>query len=239
MDTMLIKAKFTGKSISLSPDMLDYVKSKGHKKIALYASVQFTHLLEPILKQLESIGVDVISSKPCRANEKYQMLGCVSYKAALRLEEDPDAFLYIGDGNFHPRALVLAQKDEESFKEIIRYDPVADKVSIMGLEECEPILKKYKGNLTKVLASKCIGVVISVKPGQEQFKVAKKLKDAYPDKEFYFFATETLDPRNLEDFNFVEAWVNTACPRIGFDDAAEMRVSMCNITDVLALSSKR
>ncbi|MBN2141810.1 diphthamide synthesis protein [Candidatus Woesearchaeota archaeon] len=238
MDAMMIEARYSGKSISLSPKVIEHIKTKGYKKVALYASVQFTQVLEEVIKQVESLGAEVISSKPMRTSERYQLLGCISYKSALRLEEEPDAFLYIGDGAFHPRALVLAQKDEESFKEIIRYDPITGSMSIMGREDCDKIFKKYQASLAKILMSKEIGVIITLKPGQQQFKVSRKLRELFPDKNFYFFATEQLDMSQAEDFNFIEAWINTACPRIGFDDAAEMNVAMANLTDVLKLSTQ-
>src|SRR5262245_28006152 len=139
MDHMLIDAKFEGKNIRLNEETLDHLKNKGYKVVALYAAVQFTHLLVPDIKQIEDLVIKVISSKPARTNEQYQLLGCITYKEALRLTEEPDAFLYVGDGVFHPRALVLAQREEEHFKEIIRYDPVADKLILMGKEDCEMI----------------------------------------------------------------------------------------------------
>ena len=54
--------------------------------------------------------------------------------------------------------------------------------------------------------------LISTKPGQSYFKHALKLKEKYPDKKFFFIVHETLDFASLEDFPFVQVWVNTACP---------------------------
>ena len=55
----------------------------------------------------------------------------------------------------------------------------------------------------------------------------------YPDKKVYYFAENTLDYTHMEDFNFIQVWVNSACPRVGFDDIVNMPVSMINITDAL------
>lgn len=235
---MLIDAKFEGKSIRLNEETLQHIKKNNYKVIALYAAVQFTHLLEPIIKQLENINVKIISSKPARTNEKFQLLGCITYKEALRLEEEPEAFLYVGDGVFHPRALVLAQREEEHFKEILRYDPVADKLILMGKDDCELIFKKYNASLAKFLMAENVGVLITIKPGQQQFRVSKKLKEVFPDKNIYFFAEDTIDYTHLEDFNFIQSWVNSACPRIGFDDAVNLPIGMINITDAIRLAKK-
>jgi diphthamide biosynthesis enzyme Dph1/Dph2-like protein len=239
MDHMLIDAKFEGKNIKLNQDTLEHLKKKNYKVIALYAAVQFTHLLEPVIKQLEDLQIKVVSSKPARTNEKYQLLGCITYKEALRLDVEPDAFLYVGDGVFHPRALVLAQREEEHFKEIMRYDPVQDKLILMGKDDCELIFRKYNASLTKFLMAKNVGVLITIKPGQQQFRVSKKLKEVFPDKNIYFFAEDTIDYTHLEDFNFIESWVNSACPRIGFDDAVNLDHNMVNITDTIRLAQKK
>jgi 2-(3-amino-3-carboxypropyl)histidine synthase len=238
MDHMLIEAKYKGKEILLDNEVLAHIKKKGYKRIALYASVQFTHLLNLAIKQLESLEVEVISSKPARANEKYQLLGCATYKEALRLEKEPDAYIYIGDGSFHPKALVLAQREEKKFKEIIIFDPIANRMKLVQKEDCEQIFRKYQGSLTKFLMADRVGVLISVKPGQQQLSISKKLRKLFPDKKIYLFANSTIDYSHLEDFNFIQAWVNSACPRIGFDDAANLPLAMVNITDAIRLAKK-
>jgi 2-(3-amino-3-carboxypropyl)histidine synthase len=239
MDHMLIDAKYNGKEILLGKGILDHIKKKKYGTIALYASVQFTHLLDLAIRQLESNDITVISSKPARADEMCQLLGCATYKEALRLDKMPDAFLYIGDGMFHPRALVLAQKDEKRFREIIVHDPISNRMKLIGKEDCEQIFRKYHGALTKFLMSERIGVIISVKPGQQQVSISKKMRELFPDKKIYLFADSTIDYSHLEDFNFIQAWVNSACPRIGFDDAANLPLSMINITDAISMAKKR
>ena len=57
---------------------------------------------------------------------------------------------------------------------------------------------------------------------------ALQLKNATPDKKFYIFAYDTLDIPSLENFPFVQCWVNTACPRI-----ADEKSFMVNIGDLL------
>jgi 2-(3-amino-3-carboxypropyl)histidine synthase len=37
---------------------------------------------------------------------------------------------------------------------------------------------------------------------------------------------DTLSPENLQYFRHLDAWVNTACPRIATDDAAKYPVPM-------------
>ena len=69
---------------------------------------------------------------------------------------------------------------------------------------------------------KNIGILITVKPGQQHFNPGLKLEDKYKDKRFYYFVDNDLNFSSLENFSFIEFWINTACPRIGFDDAVNL-----------------
>jgi 2-(3-amino-3-carboxypropyl)histidine synthase len=92
---------------------------------------------------------------------------------------------------------------------------------------------RRKGSLVKFHSSNNIGVVITTKPGQMQLKHSFKLEDKYPDKKFYFFVDDTLSFNQLENFPFIDVWVNTACPRIGLDDVEKFRKGVVNLSDVL------
>tara|TARA_Y100000034_G_scaffold20402_1_gene23283 strand:- start:1002 stop:1730 length:729 start_codon:yes stop_codon:yes gene_type:complete len=228
MDHLLINAEYK-EDVELSDETLNYLKK--YKTIALYAAIQFSNKLDKILSQLKNFNV--ITSQPERTNSQYQILGCdLSYKN-LKLETRPDAFLYIGDGVFHPRALALAQKEEQEFKEIIRYDPITKQHSILDLTNIDKILKTYKGALLKFLHSENIGVLITLKPGQQQFTPSQQLKELYPNKNFYYFVDNNISFDQFENFPFIESWINTACPRIGFDDAANSEFSIINLTEAL------
>jgi diphthamide biosynthesis enzyme Dph1/Dph2-like protein len=87
-------------------------------------------------------------------------------------------------------------------------------VKIVSTKDLFKVKQKLKGKLLKYLNAKNIGVLISTKPGQFYLNLAKKLKK----ENIYFFVDNTFDFKHLEDYNFIDAWVNTACPRIGQDD---------------------
>ena len=85
----------------------------------------------------------------------------------------------------------------------------------------------------KFKSAKVIGVYVTTKPGQQQLKKAKELEEKYPDKNFYYFVSDNLNIGEMENFPFVEMWINTACPRIGFDDSPDMPKSLINLMDAL------
>ena len=66
----------------------------------------------------------------------------------------------------------------------------------------------------KFLSSKNIGILVSIKPGQYNLKKAFALKKKLRDKKCYIFLSDNIGAEQLENFPFIECWVNTACPRI-------------------------
>ncbi len=228
MDFMLLNAKYKDE-ISLDKKALDLCKK--FSKIALFSSVQFSKSLKPVIKVLEENKIKVLSSKPVRTNEHFQLLGCDVFKGNLNLNEEPDAYLYVGDGTFHPSALLLIQKDDTDYKPIIVFNPIQKKVSVIKLSDFSRMLKKYKASLMNFLTAKNIGVLISIKPGQQQLKESLKLRKKLKEKNIYFFADNNFDYSEFENFNFIDVWVNSACPRIGFDDAMNLNVAMINLND--------
>jgi diphthamide biosynthesis enzyme Dph1/Dph2-like protein len=203
-------------------------KCKEYNSIALYASVQFTGKLNKLIVQLKKQNINVIISKPDRATEKSQILGCDVFYKNLNLSKEPDAFLYVGDGNFHPNALVFAQKDNVSFKPIICFNPINKELKIIDSYD----FKMYRGALMKFLTSENIGVFVSTKQGQQQYLQCKQLEKIYSvktGKNFYYFISDSFNKNELENFCFIDCWVNSACPRISYDDIQ----SMVSINDAL------
>jgi len=190
--------------------------------------------LERVKEQLKEHNIELITSRADRTHVKGQLLGCDNYHDSFNKDlSGIDCYLYVGDGKFHPLALVYAQKDGEKMKEVIVNDPVTGKMHLMTIEDITTILKKYKGSLIKFLTADTVGLLITIKPGQEHLKPAMAFEKKYPNKKFYFFVDNVVSFDNLEDFNFIDVWVNTTCPRVGFDDQEKFRKGVVNINDAL------
>ncbi len=234
MDILFLDAPYTGK-VELCKGTLKYLQQKNFRTAALYASVQFCNQLTTVREQLAAAGITVITSTAERTHVTGQLLGCNSYHQSLNLkpamEKKIDCFLYVGDGRFHPLALAYAQKDLSEIKEIVCDDPLRHQMKIVGLKDIRSILLKYKASLLRFLASSKVGIIITIKPGQEQLQPSFALEKKYPEKKFYYFLDNTISFDQLENFNFIEVWVNTACPRIGFDDQEKFRKGVINLTD--------
>ncbi len=192
------KSSFDCKQINLKA-----LEKSEFKKFGLISSIQFVDELEKVKKFLEKNGYECIIGG--------QILGCRVEKA-YKIKNKIDAFLYIGDGLFHPSALYRIQKP------IFLYD---------GTELKEP--KKNRAALLKFLHGENIGIIVSTKHGQSFMSWAEKLKEMFPAKKYYIFLCDTLDYNQMQNFNFIDAWVNTACNRIADD------ITAVNYEDIVLL----
>lgn len=197
--------------------------SKLPERLCLATTVQFLDSIDGIKNQLEKSGRKVSYFHGKKTKYRGQVLGC----EILKGNSQNDDFLYIGDGKFHPIALKL-----KSEKEVYIYNPFKKKVEKLETNEIEKIKKKYLGALAKFYASEKIGILVSTKSGQSQMKKALEFKKNLGDKECFVFLCDTLDFQSLENFTFIQVWVNTMCPRIAFDDAVKIRKPIINIEDV-------
>ena len=196
------------------------------EKIGLVTTVQFIGQVKEVKSQLEKYGKKVFFGKGRHTKYNGQILGC-DVNSAVSVEKKVDAFLYIGSGLFHPIAISLKTK-----KDVFTFNPLTEKFSKVDRKEAEKISKRNKGALIKFLSSKEIGVIITTKPGQEQLKKAFDLKNRFKDKNFYFLIFNTIDFGQLENFPFIECFVNTACPRIALDDSIKTNKVILNLEDI-------
>jgi 2-(3-amino-3-carboxypropyl)histidine synthase len=224
MKAFFVEARHKGK-VELPGSLIKQLP----ERIALFTTVQFIGCIPELKKKLEDKDKKVLLLKPEHSKYEGQLLGC-SIKKFDESGENFDAFLYIGDGLFHPKALMLKNK-----KTVFIYNPFSKKGGIVEEKDVEALRKKQMGALSKFLTSKEIGVLITTKPGQSRIKQAYALKEKYPDKKFYFLLSNTINFQELENYPFIECFVNTACPRIGYDDSEKIRKPILNIDELKAL----
>lgn len=203
-------------------------------RICLASDVQFIKSLPSVKKQLEAAGKEVYSLKGAHAKHLSQILGCSHIR--LDYPEFTEAFLYVGDGLFHPKALLLG-----SSKDVFTYNPFSKEFRILPHSEVATIKKREKAALARFLHSDRIGMLITVKPGQmgvqAHLKQIYSLEDRFPEKKFHYLAFDTLDFSQLENFPFIQCFVNTACTRL-IDDHAKFPKPMVNIDAIEKIAGK-
>jgi len=231
--TVFIDATWEG-TIELGTELFAELKRRKTKTVALFAAVQFLNL-DRVRQQLQNASITVLTTKAKRTHVSTQILGCDAYEDSF--EDDiitqADSVLYIGDGLFHPKALLLAQLHATTIKDVIIWDPVAKTMRIIRAEDVVAQKKKTIANIKRFIAAERIGIIVTIKPGQQYIGNAEKLQEQLQkqNKEVYIFIDNTVNLFSLENYPFIQAWVNTACPRIGMDDITTIPQALINIRD--------
>jgi 2-(3-amino-3-carboxypropyl)histidine synthase len=180
------------------------------EKYAIVTTIQY---LDEV-NELKKDGYNVIG----------QVLGCNVVKVLK--SEEVEAYLYIGTGFFHPLNLAHAVN-----KPVYILDPMTHEFSQLPEDTKDRYEKRKKGMLLRYLSAQKIGIMVSIKSGQNQINRARvfkrKFDQKYPDKNSYLFLCDSV--RSLEDFPDIDCFVNTACIRIFEDDLGKPVV---NIRDV-------
>jgi len=196
MKTLFIEAKYQGKIKINKKDI-----AKLPNKIGLAATVQFIGKINELKKLLKTKKIFSAG----------QILGC-NISKANKIKNKVDAFLYLGTGHFHAIALGLLGKD------VYILNPFDGIITKLDKKEIINYKKRKKTAMLKFLNADNVGVLISTKPGQSyDIKKLYSLERKYPKKKFYFFVADTIDINQFENFNFIQAWINTACPRLEED----------------------
>jgi len=216
---------------SLENSFLEHILSniRENKKIGIFTTVQFLDQFEQLDKFLKKNGkIVVVGNSNYRASVKGQVLGC-DPMAGTSIEAKVDCFVYLGSGIFHPLSVAL-----KTNKEIIIANPLTNEVSMLDKSKVEQLKNAKKRMLSEFSKAKKVGILVCTKPGQYDLKAAeeaeKKLKSK--GKKCYMFLFDILNPEELINFNDIEAWVNTACPRIAVDDAERFSRPVVNIDDI-------
>ena len=181
-------------------------------KLGLVGSIQHLHLLPDFHDRLEKAGYDVtIPIGGARLSFPGQVLGC-NYSGD---DDSIGHYLFLGSGDFHPIGLVL-----HTGKPLAMLDPYTGDAEEMSLERIERILRQRSGLIMASGDAQRFGILIGEKPGQMRRTLALRMKRMLEKhgKKGYLLALEHIGP-DLIDFYPVDAFVNTACPRIAIDDA--------------------
>jgi len=168
-------------------------------EIHLLYTIQYKKLAGKIKKYLKNKKHRIVAFQ--------QVLGCSKIKPKAPM-------LLIGSGKFHALQIAL-----QTNKKIFIYNN--GRIENIKEEEIKEYKSKEKGKLIKFLSSDKIGLLVSLKPGQNRLKeylqIKKKLEKKYPGKKFYIFIANDINIKDLE--NFPCFFINLACPGINLDSS--------------------
>ncbi len=200
-------------------------KLSGFQKIGLVSTLQFVNSLHNVKKQLEKAGKEVFIGK---ANNKNlydgQILGC-NTSSAKSVEKKVDCFLFVGSGRFHPLGVALASK-----KPVFVFDTEKNKIE---KAEAEKFLKQRLATIELARDAKTFGILVSTKPGQVNLKAAEQIKKKIEDSDraAHILVLDEVKPEKTDYIDGIDAYINTACPRIGIEDRTLFRKPILNLDE--------
>jgi len=173
--------------------------------VGIVTTAQHTHLLPAVARVLRDAGYEpVFRTAGGRTPEPGQVLGCTFEAARI---PGVSEILFIGTGVFHPLGVQLA-----TGAHVVALDPVTGQAQEV---EASRFLRKRHIIIERARAARHIGILVSRKPGQERSALACRLA-ALHERTYLVFMDE-VSPDELLNLGF-GAYVNTACPRLSYDD---------------------
>jgi 2-(3-amino-3-carboxypropyl)histidine synthase len=207
---------------------LPYLES--WNKIGLVTTVQHVDQLDEAKSLLESAGKTVFVGNEGYVKYPGQVLGC-DFRNAQSVSENVEAFVFVGGGRFHAIGLALA-----TGKSTVIVDPY-EQIAYSVDEQVRRVLMQRWANISEAKKARTFGVLVSLKCGQMRLKEAIKLKEKLDQKGLaaMLFAAREITPRTLMQFPRIEAFVNTACPRLSLDDAPNFGKPILSINELLVM----
>jgi len=175
------------------------------KEVGLVTTVQHVHLIPAVSQVLERAGFFVtIAEGTARTPYPGQILGC-SFETARNT--NASEILYLGTGIFHPLGVQIA-----TGARVIACDPYTKTVEEINGER---LLRKRFALIEKAKTADRIGILVSPKSGQARRELATRLVSLSQKAIIINLREMTTD--QLLNLGF-PCYVNTACPRLAFDD---------------------
>jgi len=215
--------------VRVDPDIEDAVRAvseKLPKRIGLLATVQYVGLIPKAKEILESLGKEVfVGGGDLRIFYPGQVLGC-NFSSVSSVNDEVDAFLYFGEGNFHPIAAAFGAK-----KEMLVINPLTGEIGSAD-EARDRMLRKRFAVIEAARTAESFLVIVCTKTGQNRTAAADSIieKVRGQGKKAYKLLLNEVGPDALLPYR-VDAYINTACPRIAMDDSARYSKPMLTVIE--------
>ncbi|WP_455281015.1 diphthamide biosynthesis enzyme Dph2 [[Eubacterium] cellulosolvens] len=204
----------------------------GHD-IGIATTIQHIDELTIVEKHLKKLGLNVIIT-PKEGHSSYsgQIIGC-DYTPLKKISDYVDCFFIIGS-KFHSMGACLAVN-----KPIIQADPYTNEVINLKDIRKSLIVSRYTA-IEKAKRSNNFAILISTKIGQYDPKTAEMLKEeiSRKEKDVIIISADEISTDSLNNFQEVDIFINTACPRLAIDDATKFNNSILLPKEVLVAMGK-
>lgn len=199
-------------------------------RIGLATSVQHQKELDQAREILTKAGKIVVVGESGQMIYPGQVLGC-NYSNAKSIADQVDAFVFIGGGLFHALGVAL-----NTSKPTVIADPYDNRAFSIE-NEAQKIIKQRWASIEEAQKAKTFGVLIGLKPGQKKIDQALKIRELAQKHGFaaLLLAAKEITPETLLQFPAIDAYVNTACPRISLDAPGKFSKPVITVNEFMVV----
>ncbi len=224
LDIMFVPSYVPHNISSYSENLLNELNTLKWFNIGLVATAQHLNLIQDLEVFLTSKGFKPIIKRDG------QILGCKL--GNIRYDNnDIDGIISLHAGNFHTYGLILS-----TTLPILQLDPYSGKLKYFGEKDRNKLIQRRYSIIHKAREAKFWGILASTKIGQfhpYQMKHAEELLNKHNKSKILVIA-ENLNHKFLRNITWIDAWLDTACPRL-IDDQAVYSVPILNFKEFLYL----
>jgi 2-(3-amino-3-carboxypropyl)histidine synthase len=198
------------------------------RSIGLATSIQHINGLDAAKNILIEAGKVVFIGDAHQLGYPGQVTGC-NYSNVTDINRQVDAFLFIGGGIFHALGVALGTS-----KPTIIADPYDNRAYSLT-NEVQRTLKQRYAAIQETKNAKSFGILVGLKPGQKNLDQALKVKSLAEKNgcAAFLLAGREITPEVLLEFPSIDAYINTACPRISIDAPGKFQKPILTVNEFM------
>ncbi len=197
--------------------LLEGLRGLNISRVAVLTISSYMSLTKELVKALEESGISVARPRGIAGHWEYEVLGC-NYLPAYTTGP-VDAQVFIGNSRFHAIGLYLSTE-----RKTLMFDP--ESMSLLDIkDEAEKALRASLLRISVASTKNKFGIVLGLKEGQLNPEKTRLLSERLiaHGKNVQLISALELTPESLDRFPDIEAFVETACPRIPMTDTGFRR----------------
>ncbi|MFX0124791.1 MAG: diphthamide biosynthesis enzyme Dph2 [Candidatus Hodarchaeota archaeon] len=228
LDILLVPCFVNFEISSYFPKLSQKVMDLKWNIVGLVATVQHLRNLKQLKTYLDSIGLE------SNVQKEGQILGC-NIKSIRGFSKQIEGIISLHAGYFHTYGLLLSTTIP-----ILQLNPFTGEMKYFSKKDREKLIRKRNAIITQARTANIWGILGSSKLGQYHpdriSRIEKILQDHNKSKILLIF--ENINLENLTNFTWVDAWVDTACPRLAIDDHISSSKPIVTFKEFLYLFEK-
>ena len=203
---------------------------KDYTTVGMATSVQHLQMLNQAREILTRAGKTVIVGDSGQMGYAGQVTGC-NYSNAKSIAGEVEAFLFVGGGIFHALGIALSTS-----KPTIVADPYDNRAYLIDVQ-AQKILQQRFAIIQEAKNARKFGIFVGLKPGQKHLDNALRMKELAEKngKAAYLLAAREINPETLLEFPSIDAYVNTACPRVSLEATGKFQKPVLTVNEFMVV----